>query len=117
MVDALTQNGGFVIPIWEVILYVAIVSVYAFLGRTASLLLNTFAFTFYWGFMYLLSQSFSLTTNPEPLLMLYVLCGLGVYVLATASIGFDRSTSLAFPSSLFPPVSRAAPSLKGSAAG
>lgn len=76
-------NGGFVIPSWEMIFYVAVMSFYALMGRTKSCLINSFAFTFYWGFMYLMPKALSANGLSFTALMMYVICGLGIYSLST----------------------------------
>lgn len=76
-------NGGFVIPTWEVIFYVAVISFYALMGRTRSCLINSFAFTFYWGFMYLMPKALSANGLSFTALVMYVICGLGIYSLST----------------------------------
>lgn len=79
-------NGGFIIPTWEIIFYVAVMSFYALAGRPKSCLINTFAFTFYWGYMYLLPRAFFANGLSNTALMMYVVCGLGLYVLATLAL-------------------------------
>lgn len=79
-------NGGFIIPTWEIIFYVAVMSLYALVGRTKSCLINTFAFTFYWGYMYLLPRAFSANGLFNTTLIMYVICGLMIYVLATLAL-------------------------------
>ena len=76
-------NGGFIIPTWEIILYVAVMSFYALMGRTQSCLINSFAFTFYWGFMYLMPKAVAANGLSQTALMMYVICGLGIYALTT----------------------------------
>lgn len=76
-------NGGFVIPTWEMIFYVGVMSLYALMGRTRSCLINSFGFTFYWGYMYLLAKAYSMNGLFRTALMMYVICGLGIYALAT----------------------------------
>ena len=76
-------GNGFVIPTWEMIFYVAVVSFYALIGRAKSCLINSFAFTFYWGYMYLLPNAFSMNGLSRTALMMYVICGLGMYGLVT----------------------------------
>ena len=76
-------NGGFVIPAWEMIFYVGVMTFNALMGRTRSSLINSFAFTFYWGYMYLLPEAFSSNGVSGIALMTYVICGLGIYSLAT----------------------------------
>lgn len=76
-------NGGFIIPTWEIILYVAVMSFYALMGRTQSCLINSFAFTFYWGFMYLMPKAVAAGGLSHTALMMYVICGLGIYALVT----------------------------------
>lgn len=72
-------NGDFYVPALEVAFYIVVVSVYALLGRVQSCLINTFAFTFYWGFMFLLPISFSSNGLSQAFLLLYVLCGFLIY--------------------------------------
>ena len=81
-------NGGFIIPAWEIALYVAIMSVYALMGWTKSCLINSFAFTFYWGYMYLLPNAFSANGLSYRGLIIYVVSGLSLYTLAT--LGLSR---------------------------
>lgn len=79
-------NGGFVIPAWEMIFYVAVMSLYAFMGRTKSCLINSFAFTFYWGFMYLLPRAFPANGLSHGALIAYAIFGLGIYTLTTLAL-------------------------------
>jgi hypothetical protein len=78
-------NGNFLIQPWEMILYVAVVSLYAFMGRVRSCLINSFAFTFYWGFMFLLPRTFAGNGFSHSALLAYVLFGAGMYALVTVS--------------------------------
>lgn len=79
------ENGGFVIPAWEIIFYIAVISFYALMGRTRSCLINSFAFTFYWGFMYLLPKTFSANGLSHTALIMYGISGLGIYGLVTVA--------------------------------
>lgn len=84
-------NGDFYIPAWEMAFYVGVVSVYALLGRVQSCLINTFAFTFYWGFMFLLPISFSANGLSQTFLFLYTSCGLFIYgALTVADLRVER---------------------------
>ena len=76
-------NNGLHVQTWEIIFYVAVMSFYAFLGRARSCLINSFAFTFYWGFMYLLPRAFSANGLSQTALIAYAVCGLGIYTLTT----------------------------------
>ncbi len=79
-------SNGLPIQPWEMILYVTVTSLYAFLGRAKSCLINSFAFTFYWGFMYLLPRAFSANGLSHTALIAYVICGLGIYTLTTLGL-------------------------------
>ncbi len=79
-------NNGLPVQTWEVIFYVAVMSLYAFMGRTKSCLINSFAFTFYWGFMYLLPRAFSANGLSHGALIAYAICGLGIYTLTTLAL-------------------------------
>ena len=81
-------NGGFIIPTWEIAFYVTVMSLYALMGRAKSCLINSFAFTFYWGYMYLLPNAFSANGLSHQGLIIYVVSGLSFYTLAT--IGLSR---------------------------
>lgn len=76
-IQAFTNGTYFVLP-WDVVFYIAVVTAYAFLGRPRSCLINTFAFSFYWGFKHLLP----LTSSQAPLLI-YALSGMVVYAIVT----------------------------------
>lgn len=78
-------GGQFVIPTWEVVFYAAVITVYASLGRSRSCLINTFAFTFYWGFMFLLPMAFAANTGSQALLLVYLACGFLIYGYLSAS--------------------------------
>ena len=82
------SNGGFIIPTWEIVFYVAVMSLYGLMGRTQSCLINSFAFTFYWGYMYLLPEAFSANGLSQGGLIVYAFSGLSVYALAT--LGLSR---------------------------
>ena len=79
-------NGGFIIPMWEIAFYVAVMSIYALMGRAKSCLINSFAFTFYWGYMYLLPNAFSANGLSHRSLIIYVISGLSFYTLATLAL-------------------------------
>lgn len=83
-------NGGFGIAAWEMIFYVAVMALYALTGRARSCLINSFAFTFYWGFKYLLPVAFSANGLSQTAFLTYVLCGLAIYGLATVSFLMHR---------------------------
>lgn len=76
-------NGIFIIPTWEMFFYVSVISLYALLGKPASCLINSFAFSFYWGFMYLLPKISFADALLQSSLMIYLISGLGIYALAT----------------------------------
>ena len=78
-------NNGLHVPAWEIIFYVAVMSFYAFMGRARSCLINSFAFTFYWGFMYLLPKTFSANGLSHTALITYGISGLGIYGLVTVA--------------------------------
>lgn len=78
-IQAIT-NGTYFVPSWEVVFYAAIVTAYAFLGRPRSCLINTFAFSFYWGFKHLLPMA----SSQAPLLI-YAVSGMAIYVMVTLS--------------------------------
>lgn len=78
-------SGQFIIPTWEVVFYAAVITVYASLGRSRSCLINTFAFTFYWGFMFLLPTAFAANTQSQGLLLVYLACGFLIYGYLSAS--------------------------------
>lgn len=71
-------NGIYLDPSWDVILYTVVVTAYAFLGRSRSCLINTFAFSLYWGFKHMLP----LISSPAPLLI-YAVSGMAVYAIVT----------------------------------
>jgi len=79
-------NGGFMIPTWEIAFYIAVMSIYALMGRAKSCLINSFAFTFYWGYMYLLPNAFSANGLSHRSLIIYVISGLSFYTLATLAL-------------------------------
>lgn len=79
-------NNGLHVPTWEIIFYVAVMSFYAFMGRARSCLINSFAFTFYWGFMYLLPRAFAANGLSHTALIAYAVCGLGIYTLTTLAL-------------------------------
>src|SRR3989304_6704070 len=70
---------------WEVIFYAAVITMYAFSGRSMSCLINTFAFTFYWGFKSLLPATFAPDGFGHMFLFVYVLSGLTLYATITLS--------------------------------
>lgn len=78
-------KGSFIIPVWEVLFFVAVVCVCALLGKTTSCILNTYAFTFYWGFVSLLPTTFSLDGASHIALVVYVICGVAIYALFALS--------------------------------
>lgn len=73
-------SNGFIISPIEAIFYITVVTLYALAGRPLSCLINTFAFTFYWGFMALLSKATE-SGLYERVLPVYVACGIGIYIL------------------------------------
>jgi hypothetical protein len=73
-------NGTYFVPSWEVLFYAVVITAYAFLGRPRSCLINTFAFSLYWGFKHLLP----LTSSQAPLLI-YAVSGIAVYLIVTLS--------------------------------
>jgi len=73
-------NGGFALPPPEAIFYMIVVTLYALAGRPLSCLINTFAFAFYWGFIFLMSKAVEIGVR-ERALMTYVICGIGIFVL------------------------------------
>ena len=79
-------NGGFIIPTWEIIFYVGVMSLYALMGRAQSCLINSFAFTFYWGYMYLLPKAFSGNGLSYTGFIMYVVSGVSFYTLATFAL-------------------------------
>ncbi|MBI1994086.1 MAG: hypothetical protein HYV05_10210 [Deltaproteobacteria bacterium] len=79
-------NNGLHVPTWEIIFYVAVMTLYAFIGRARSCLINSFAFTFYWGFMYLLPRAFAANGLSHTALIAYAVCGLGIYALTTLAL-------------------------------
>ena len=81
-------NGGFIIPMWEIAFYVAVMSIYALMGRAKSCLINSFAFTFYWGYMHLLPDAFSANELLHRGFIIYVVSGLSLYTLVT--LGLSR---------------------------
>ena len=89
-VDVLWEyvNGSFVIPTWEIIFYATVMSLYALMGRLQSCLMNSFAFSFHWGFMYLLPKAFSANGLSHSALIAYAVCGLWLY--AMMAVAFLR---------------------------
>lgn len=77
-------NGHFIIPVWEVVFYVLVITIYALMDRPRSCLINTYAFTFYWGFRSLLPKTLTADISQAALLM-YIVCGLAVYTLITVA--------------------------------
>ncbi len=73
-------SNGFTISPMEAIFYILVVTLYAFAGRPRSCLINTFAFTFYWGFIALLSKTVESGVY-ERVLPAYVTCGIVFYIL------------------------------------
>ena len=78
-------NSHFVIPVWEVVFYVAVITLYALMGKPGSCLINTYAFTFYWGFKSLLPGVFTANGFSQMTLTTYIVCGLGIYGLITVA--------------------------------
>lgn len=95
------SGGGFAIPP-EAILYAMVVTLYAFVGRPRSCLINTFAFTFYWGFIYLMSRTTEAGIDGNVMLV-YVASGAVLFVLVNIASfregrkkqnGFDQARAL-----------------------
>lgn len=73
--------NGLVIAHWEVVAYTAVVALLAFLHLNESCLVNTFSFTFYWGFKGLLADSPTLSALNDASIVIYVVSGFAVFVL------------------------------------
>jgi predicted membrane protein len=78
-------HSEFVVPFWEVAFFAAVITLYAFLGRRMSCLINTFAFTFYWGFLFMVPAAFAGNGLGKAYLSIYLVSGLVLYATVTLS--------------------------------
>jgi hypothetical protein len=78
-------NSEFVVPFWEVAFFAAVIALYAFLGRQMLCLINTFAFTYYWGFLFLLPTAFAGDGLGKAYLLVYLVSGPMLYAAVTLS--------------------------------
>jgi len=74
-------NVSLAVPAWEVMFYVLVVSLNVLLGRTRSCLINTFAFTFYWTLMSVVTTSLSTSAISQSNIAIFFFCGLTLYCL------------------------------------
>ena len=88
-----TFMGSMVIAPWELLCFVAVAGIYAYLGRRKSVLQVTFIFTFYWGFNNLVAILSRSTDGSQSMVLLYVGCGLAVFGLMSANYLMKKTTA------------------------
>jgi hypothetical protein len=82
---------GCLIAPWELLFYVSVITFLAVLRLHESILINTFAFCFFWGFKSLLRDMAAANPMEEDAMILYVFSGLLVYILIHLSYLQARS--------------------------
>ncbi len=92
--ETLHTLGGIIMASWEVLCFVLIAGVYAYLGRRKSVLQITFIFMFYWGFNNLIAILSRSASESQSMVLLYVGCGLALFGLLSASYLMKRADSI-----------------------
>jgi hypothetical protein len=91
-IDGLTNNYGFLferefsIPLWEVAVFVGIVTFCLLFGRHRMGLLITYGFVFYWGFISNMSKFINMLENTEWGMPVYVFSGFLMFIVVL--VGF-----------------------------
>ncbi len=88
------EMSGTMAPVWTVIFYVTLSSVFVLLRRIFLYLLTTFLFTVYWGFVLYWGGSLSGVEAHTIAFAFYTFCGLAIACLAI--IASFRGTSYNF---------------------
>ncbi len=72
----------FTIPVWEVILFVIIISACLLLGRNRMGLVASYCFVFYWGFISNMTNFTTMLGNSSWGMPLYVFSGFLMFIVA-----------------------------------
>jgi hypothetical protein len=72
----------FAIPVWEVIVFVLIISICLLLGRNRLGLISSYCFVFYWGFISNMTNFSSMLSNTSWGMPLYVFSGFVMFIVA-----------------------------------
>ncbi len=78
----LLSGKEFVIPVWEVILFVVIISICLLLGRNRMGLVSSYCFVFYWGFISNMTNFSTMLGNSSWGMPLYVFSGFLMFIVA-----------------------------------
>jgi sterol desaturase/sphingolipid hydroxylase (fatty acid hydroxylase superfamily) len=90
--EELSNNYGFIferdfaIPLWEVAIFVSVISFCLLFGRHRMGLLVTYGFVFYWGFISNISNFARMLENTEWGMPLYVFSGFLMFIVVI--VGF-----------------------------
>jgi hypothetical protein len=80
----LLSGKEFAIPVWEVILFVIVISACLLLGRNRLGLVASYCFVFYWGFISNMTNFASMLSSSSWGMPLYVFAGFLMFIVAIA---------------------------------
>ena len=85
------SENEFAIPIWEVIVFVIIISVCLLLGRNRLGLLTSYCFVFYWGFIANMTTFANILGNTSWGMPFYVFAGFLMFIVAVTSFFVEKT--------------------------
>ncbi|MBI2997194.1 MAG: hypothetical protein HYY46_01845 [Deltaproteobacteria bacterium] len=91
----LVADGCLITP-WEAILYAVVITLLAFNGMRESCLVNTFSFSYYWGFKSLIETLAITDSRSQVFIAFYVIFGFSMFGLVNFHY-FKKQRAIAQP--------------------